>query len=123
MNTISIARCPINEMALHQELKAELGEDYLGLSTTPEAIVLHFEAEAASEDISLARIIVKSHDPLKLTAAQQAEKQRMEALEEANTQYPNALDSRLYANESALIVELAERLRRLELMLGGYHAG
>lgn len=123
MKPISIARSPINEMALHQELKAELGEDYLGLSTTPEALLLHFAPDVASEVISLARIIVKSHDPLKLTAEQQAEKQRMEALEEATARYPDVLDSRLYANEGALILELAERLRRLELMLGGHHAG
>jgi hypothetical protein len=123
MKTISIARRPINETALHEELVAELGADYIGLSTTPQELVLHFATNAASDAMSLAQIIVKSHDPLKLTTAQIAEKQRLLELEESRTQYPKTLDLRLYASETALIVELAERLRRLELLIGDKDVG
>jgi hypothetical protein len=123
MKTVSIARCPINELALQAELSAELGAEYVGLSTTPEELVLHFVDAAPLEVIMLAQIIVKSHDPLALTAAQQAEQERLQALAEANTQYATVLDSSQYASESALIIELAERLRRLELLVGGQDAG
>jgi hypothetical protein len=123
MKTISIAHSPINEAALHEELLTELGAEYIGLSTTPQEIVLHFADDAASDAISLAQIIVKSHDPLKRTAAQLAEEQRIAELAIAKAQYPQALDTELYASETALIIELAERLRRLELLLGDNDAG
>ena len=119
MKTITLARSPINELALHEELLAELGAEYIGLSTTPEDIVLYFAGDATLDSIVLAQLIVNSHDPLILTEAQQAEKERQAALAE----YPVALDTSQYANESALIIELAERLRRLEVLLGGQNVG
>lgn len=119
MKTITMQRSPINELALHEELLAELGADYIGLSTTPENIVLYFADDATLDSILLAELIINSHDPLILTEGQQAEKERQAVLAE----YPVALDTSQYANESALIIELAERLHRLELLLGGKNAG
>jgi hypothetical protein len=122
MKSLSMLRRPINLEALHEELLAELGAEYIGLSTTSEEIVLHFADATPSDAISLAQIIVKSHDALKLTAAQQAEKERKEELAITKNQYPKALDASRFANENNLILELAERLRRIELMLGEDHA-
>jgi hypothetical protein len=115
MKTITLERSPINELALHEELLTELGAEYIGLSTTPENIILYFGEIVSLEAIALAQIIVNTHDPLILTEGQQAEKERQAALAE----FPIALDTSQYANESAHIIELAERLRRLELLLGG----
>ena len=122
MKSLSMLHRPVNASALHEELLAELGGEYIGLSTTADEIILHFADTAASDSISLAQIIVKSHDALKLTAAQQAEKERLTELEQTKNQFPNALDARRYANENNLILELAERLRRLELLIGEKHA-
>jgi hypothetical protein len=119
MKTVTLERCPINEIALHEELLAELGTEYIGLSTTPQEIVLYFVDEATMDSILLAQIIVNTHDPLILTPTQKAEQESQALLAE----YPVALDTSQYANESPLIIELAERLRRLELLLGGQNAG
>jgi FKBP-type peptidyl-prolyl cis-trans isomerase (trigger factor) len=122
MKSLSMLPRPINAVALHEELLTELGAEYIGLSTTADEIVLHFADNAASDAISLAQIIVKSHDALKLSATQQAEKERIEELARTKDQFPNALDASRYANENNLILEMAERLRRLELLIGEKHA-
>lgn len=122
MKAVTMLRSVINENALHEELLAELGIDYIGLSTTPKEIMIHLADDAASDAVLLAQIIVKSHDPQRLTEKQLLEREREQEIARLESEFPSVLDSNQFSGESSLILELAERLRRLELLMEAQNA-
>ena len=69
----------INSDALHGELMAAFGAAVTGVSTAKGRVLVNFLVAPGAEQIDQARALVAAHDPLALTAAQQAERDRKEA--------------------------------------------
>ena len=115
MREITIQREIINFEALDAALRAELGEQLVGISTGPSGVTVYLTDNVTDEQEAEARDIVEDHDPTQLTSEQQAEIDRQQQLQQARDDNAEPLPLDNYAAEPSLIQELAQRIAWLEL--------
>jgi hypothetical protein len=114
MRILMIERHGANIQALDETLRSQLGEDYLGLSTTPGEVRLHLREAASDHVLETARVIVHRHDPAHLSVMQQAELERQQKLFSlrADNQAPLPADDP--QQHERLMSEIAAKVRWLE---------
>ncbi len=66
----------LNLSLLHDELKAALGPKFVGVSWNGRAVRVHVLDSTSAGERALVKSIVEQHDPARLTARQQAERDR-----------------------------------------------
>ena len=66
---------PPNLRLLHEEIEAQLGAAFAGVSARGRHITVHLKDDATEGDIDTARSAAESHDPQQRTAAQQKARQ------------------------------------------------
>ncbi len=81
MIDLAFEREAVNLALLHQELAAALGAKLVGLSGNGCGVRVHLLDSTTPDERKLAGQIVAGHDADKLTADQQAERERQTALE------------------------------------------
>jgi len=100
-----------NLRLLHEEIEAQLGAAFVGLSGRGKVLTLHLEDGATEADIDTARSTAESHDSQQMTAEQQKARQ-------LETDRDSELSARLnendYSGETALIQALARKVAWLE---------
>jgi len=104
----------INVRSLDAELRDVVGIGYIGLSTRLSDVIVFFEDDTTSELVRQAADVVANHDASILTAEQEAEIAREQALATARNRYPDALDPALFDSSPVDVQALAERLAWLE---------
>lgn len=116
MRILIIQRQGANIQALDETLRGQLGEDYLGLSTTPGEVRLHLREAASDHALEAARVIVQRHDPARLSVMQQAELERQQTLLSlrADNHNPLADDDDDQQMQHRLTREIAAKVRWLE---------
>lgn len=121
MQQIEVERRQINSQALTAELRAVLGEQMLGLSTRPDAIVVYL-ADGPIDETEIRRIVT-NHDPAQLTARQQAQQQRRADLVAARAEQNEVLNVSEFESLSPAMRQLARKLRWLELEVRSLRGG
>jgi hypothetical protein len=103
---------PVNFKALDAELRQNLGEAYNALMVSDSTIRVFL-----NEDVSRMTVqgIVDAHDPMQLTAEQQAQLDATAAVEAAREAHSSKLDLAQFLGESLPVQELATYVAWLEL--------
>jgi hypothetical protein len=109
-----IQREGTNIQALDEMLRGQLGAEYLGLSTTPGEVRVHFVETAADQTLERARVITRNHDPAQLSPSQQAEVQRQQRLKLLRASNQAPLPEADSQSIEMLAKELAAKVRWLE---------
>jgi multidrug efflux pump subunit AcrA (membrane-fusion protein) len=117
MKSIAIVRDSINIEKLDEDLQAALTTNYIGLSTRFNEVIVFMDDATPSADVLQARSIVINHDPMQLTAEQQARIARQQAIDSARSSNTEALNLADYDAADILIRKLAQKIRWLELEL------
>lgn len=73
----------VNMSRLHEEIEAQLGPRFIGVSTGLGWVRVHLAGEATEEDEAAVKALAAAHDPEVLTAEQQARAQARAAPERA----------------------------------------
>jgi hypothetical protein len=115
MKEIIVPKSPINTSVLDAELRSNLGADYLGLSTRLGDVIVFLEDSASGEVVQEAEAIVLAHDANTLSAEQEAELARQEALATARNAHPLSLDLDDFEASAQDVQTLAGYLAWLEL--------
>ena len=76
MIDLTLNKPALNPERLHADLKAALGETFLGLSATRGIVTLHLDGKATPAQQAQALNLAVAHDPASLTPAQEAAKVR-----------------------------------------------
>jgi len=116
MKDITIERtAAINVEALDADLRAALGEFTSGFTAGSGRVVVHLLGTATPQHETLARQIVRDHDPARLTQQQQQEAQRKARLDQARADYGAVeLDLTPYDSQGPIIRLLAQKILWLE---------
>lgn len=114
MQTFEIERTRTNAEALDAEIRSELGEAFLGLSTEPGKVVLHFADEATGTQMQNARDKAVLHDADVLSPRQEAEEARRQVIINSRERLKNSLDVSQFTGETNPVKDLAERVAWLE---------
>jgi hypothetical protein len=114
MQTITIARNSVNVEALDANLRAALGAKAAGISTGPYGVAVHLSDEANQSDIDQVQTIVAAHDPVVLSAEQQARIDRQAALDSARAANATPVNLADYSGEAANMQQLAGKIAWLE---------
>ena len=114
MREIMIERSTVNIEALDATLRTALGQAISGVSSRAGQVIVHLSATVSQAQIDQARSIVIAHDPAQLTAEQQAEIDRRQALETARAANTTPLNTADYNSETAAIQQLAQKIAWLE---------
>lgn len=62
MRNLPMARKDIHSDVLHAAIKAELGDKFIGVSTSQDGIILHLADEATGTEVSRALLKYAEHD-------------------------------------------------------------
>ena len=116
MKDIPIERTTaLNVEALDADLRASLGAFTSGFTAGNGRVVVHLLDTATTHHESLARQIVRDHDPARLTQQQQQEAQRKARLDQARADYGAVeLDLTPYDSQGPIIRLLAQKIAWLE---------
>ena len=115
MKDITIERTTVNIDALDAELCTALGAVTTGFSLGGGRVIVHLLDSATSQQESLARQIVLTHDPNRLTPEQQANELRKTKLEQARRDFGAAeIDLALYSAQTPPVQQLAQKIAWLE---------
>jgi hypothetical protein len=123
MKSIAIVRDSINIEKLDEDLQAALTNNYIGLSTRFNEVIVFMADETPAADVLQAQNSVETHDPSQLTAKQVAYIAEQQALDDARNANPDNLDLSQFSSESANINALAEKLAWLELEIRDLRGG
>lgn len=115
MKDIQFPTQDIQAEALHDTLKAALGQVFVGISQSSAGIRVHVQSEVTREQEQQLQALFAAHNPNELTPRQAARQARQATLASLQAKLQQPLDVQAYANESPLIQALAERIARLEL--------
>jgi hypothetical protein len=113
MRQITVERSVTNMSALDVELRAALGDDYLGLNVSVGLVDIYLLDTTTPEHLLQAEQLVVNHDPFVLTPKQQEEQTREQLLEDFRT--ADALDLSAYDGATAEVQTLAQKIAWLEL--------
>lgn len=113
MRVLVVKREGTNIQALDETLRVQLGDDYLGLSTTPGEVRLHLREATPDSALESARVIVNNHDPARLSVSQQAAAERQRTLLQLRAGNRDDLSEADY-DENAALLRLASKIRWLE---------
>jgi hypothetical protein len=113
MYSIDVERGSINTALLEQELRAQCGDLYFGLSTRPGFVTLFLSDQADVVLLDAARRLVELHDASRLTEAQVKAIAERTALESARRNTGSVLDPNDFRDD-ALLLRLAEKITWLE---------
>ncbi|MBI1280540.1 MAG: hypothetical protein GC179_20625 [Anaerolineaceae bacterium] len=115
MKTLSIDLAAANVIALDTDLRAVLTSHFFGLTYDGKQVTLVLDETVTNNQIQQAQNIVATHDPAKLTPAQQAEVLQNAKLDQARKDYAaTELDLTIYQGKDALLQKLAEKVLWLE---------
>lgn len=114
MKTITIERQLVNITALDEALENTLADKYLGLSVHNGMVRVHLQDDTSDALVLEAETVVQLHDPTQLTANQQAEIARRQALMQARADNSGNLDVGAYDLTDPLVQQLARKLRWIE---------
>ena len=78
---LSYEKASLNPAKLHEELRAALGEKFVGISASKGQVRIHVMDDMPKATQDLVGPLVAAHDAAKLTTAQQAEASRAAALD------------------------------------------
>jgi hypothetical protein len=81
MNNITLQKASVNTEALNAALLSALTTTFKGISTSAGQVIVHLDDNATPIQAQQAEQIVTSHNPAVLTPEQQAEVDRLQALE------------------------------------------
>lgn len=115
MKTLPINRSSVNVSALDTELRNTLSEQYVGLSERPGTVKVHLMNSASAAQMQQAEQLVLDHNAAALTAEQEAEQTRQQAITQFRSNDAGELDLTAYDGASAEIQALAQKLAWLEL--------
>lgn len=114
MKNITVNRGSTNVEALDETLRTSLGEDFLGMSLHADEVRVHLLDSTPSEQVQQAEQMVIDHDPLLLTAEQQAELDEEQTLAQFRADQVAALDMTVYSGSTSDVQALAAKVAWLE---------
>lgn len=116
MKEISISSlASINIEKLDEDLRSNLGEYFLGMSTRRGEVIVFMADDTPSADVLSAGRLVENHDSSLLTLEQQEEISSKQAIDDARISNSQVLILSDYDASDALIRTLAQKIEWIEL--------
>lgn len=112
---LEVQRESVNLEQLTDEIQGVIApDDLVGLSARPGRVVIHLRESVKPEQIAQVRTLAAAHDSTQLSARQQAAIQRQVRLRLMRQTHTSPSDPAIYATETPLIRQMAQRLAWLE---------